>query len=864
MGKKIKTGKRRKDKFYMLAKETGYRARSAFKLLQLNRKFQFLQKSRVLIDLCAAPGGWLQVASNHMPMSSIIVGVDLVPIKAIPNVITFEADITTEKCRLRLQKELQKWKADVVLNDGAPNVGKNWIHDAFSQASLTLKALKLASEFLNKGGWFVTKVFRSKDYQPLMWVFKQLFNRVHATKPQASRSESAEIFVVCQGYFAPDKIDARFFDMAHIFKEVSADPKPVTVLAPEKQKKKAAEGYAEGDYTLYHTKTVTEFLQSETPLDILSSCNELKLDSKAIANHNLTTSEIKHCFSDIKVLGKRDIRNLMRWREKMLQILQKLEPAEDKEGEKKESESEDEDEKIQEELTKLKDEEKADVKRKKKQLLKKKKKLRERLALKMDLPGDTPDFGTDESVFSLSNIKSKHQLAEVNKGDISFMDEDEEDDEDEEPEKELEFESDDENGPLNEYDTPGKESDEGDDEDIVEDNKIDGDDDDDDDDDDDAGDEEGEEEEEDDESEDDISDGEENPLMVDLEDKTTKAARQTRMWFNKESFSGIEVDEDEDMEIEAMTELYKDKGGIVMEKSKKEKKEKSGDKHVSFNESVTSVDGAGKVDKESLNESDSDEEMNNVDQVTDSDDSDSDSESGSDYDDIVMMNGVSRPVQQGQKGAKRKVGEGDDDKGFEVVPIQEPAKKIKKLSPEGLALGALMVSSKKNKRNIIEQAFNRNTFNDTNLPDWFAADEAKHTQRHLPITKEMVAEYRERLREINARPIKKVAEAKARKKRKSLKRLEKARKKAEEISSTVDMGDREKAHQIKSLYKKAGLLNKKKLDKQYVVTKKSLSSKRMRRPSGVKGPYKVVDQRMKKDVRAKLKKEAKKKKGRRR
>ncbi|NXQ79673.1 SPB1 protein, partial [Nyctibius grandis] len=812
MGKKSKLGKTRRDKFYHLAKETGFRSRSSFKLLQLNRKFQFLQKARALLDLCAAPGGWLQVASKFMPVSSLIIGVDMVPIKPIPNVVTLQEDITTEKCRQALRKELQTWKVDVVLNDGAPNVGASWVHDAYSQANLTLMALKLACEFLCKGGWFITKVFRSRDYQPLLWIFQQFFHKVQATKPQASRNESAEIFVVCQGYQAPDKIDSKFFDPKYAFKEVEVQTKSVSELVSKKKPK--AEGYADGDMTLYHRFTLMDFLKAPNPVDFLSKANEITLGDGELENHSSTTEELRQCCKDIRVLGRKELRALLNWRTKLRRFLAKKlkeqakeldinlssgEEEEGKEEEKKEKKTssgavadevvKEEEEEVELALAEMKAKELAELKRKKKKILKEQRKQRERVELKMDLPGVSIADDGDTSMFSLRTIHRTPLLNEVTRGDMAsadalleigpgdddiYVSDHEEDDDvslasDLDPEELVEIEARQRRLERERREQGAKRG------------KF-----------------KQKEEEEEEEGE-----KEENPLLVPLEEKSVLEERQTNLWFGKDAFAGIEDDADEDLELgqsqmlaERQHESQRDKATTKGQKKKVPQEEEA---PAEPPPAANTGPDAGKAQGEQSSD----------------DDSSSDEERP--------------PTPVGRKRGHV------EPCGFEVVPIEDPVKRARVLDAEGLALGSVIATSKKARRDLIDDSFNRYSFNEDEgeLPEWFTEEEKQHRRKQVPVDKQTVEAYRQRWREINARPIKKVAEAKARKKRRMLKKMEQMKKKAEAVVSTVDISEREKVAQLRRIYKKAGLA-KEKRQVTYLVAKKGVGP-RVRRPPGIKG-----------------------------
>lgn len=322
MGFKKASGKGRLDKYYKLAKEKGYRARSAFKLVQLNEKFKFLHDARVLIDLCAAPGGWLQVAVENMPLSHVIIGVDLDAIKPIKGVATFKCDITTQKCRSDLKKELKGWKADVVLHDGAPNVGSSWDKDAHNQNELVISSLKLASEFLREGGIFVTKVFRSINYLKLINLFEKIFDKVDSTKPASSRNVSAEIFVVCRGFKGLNNFSSELMDPKVVFADTELEQTKFSLLSKEKKNRS---GYQDGLTLLYREISLTDFINLPDPESVLCTHNAITFSSaeyEKFLKDDPKCTDLTEIFGDLKIVSKKDLHSILKWLKK-LKIAQK-------------------------------------------------------------------------------------------------------------------------------------------------------------------------------------------------------------------------------------------------------------------------------------------------------------------------------------------------------------------------------------------------------------------------------------------------------------------------------------------------------------------------------------------------------------
>ncbi len=187
------------DRYFRLAKEEGYRARSAYKLKQIDERFHILHRGDAVVDLGAAPGSWSQVVVQRVGRGGKVVAVDLQPIEPIPGVVILQGDMTDPEVQARIEAALGG-PADVVLSDAAPFTTGIKLRDHVLSMELGHAALATARRLLRPGGSLVIKVFEGEDLAELIRAVKQSFHPVKRFTPDATRNESWESFIVARGF----------------------------------------------------------------------------------------------------------------------------------------------------------------------------------------------------------------------------------------------------------------------------------------------------------------------------------------------------------------------------------------------------------------------------------------------------------------------------------------------------------------------------------------------------------------------------------------------------------------------------------------------------------------------------------------
>jgi len=191
---------RKRDYYYRKAKEEKYRSRATYKLLQTVKKYHFLRKGDVVVDLGAAPGGWLQASRKIVGNEGFVLGVDLRNIRSLEanNVCTIVGDITNSETLKQIKNALPSL-VDVVISDVSPNISGVWEVDHARQIDLARQSLLVALKFLKVYGNFFVKVFQGDMFEDFVVEVQRHFTRVEIIKPKASRAKSAEIFILGMG-----------------------------------------------------------------------------------------------------------------------------------------------------------------------------------------------------------------------------------------------------------------------------------------------------------------------------------------------------------------------------------------------------------------------------------------------------------------------------------------------------------------------------------------------------------------------------------------------------------------------------------------------------------------------------------------
>ena len=191
---------RKREYYFRKAKEENYRSRATYKLVQANQKYQFIRRNDIVVDLGAAPGGWIQASRKMTGKHGFVLGVDLKPIEPFTQeyIRTIVGDMTDPDIVQQILSFLPR-KANVVISDAAPNITGVWEVDHARQIDLATKALGIAQCILQPSGNFFVKVFEGDLLNSFVQSVKASFETVKNVKPQASRAKSSEMYILAVG-----------------------------------------------------------------------------------------------------------------------------------------------------------------------------------------------------------------------------------------------------------------------------------------------------------------------------------------------------------------------------------------------------------------------------------------------------------------------------------------------------------------------------------------------------------------------------------------------------------------------------------------------------------------------------------------
>jgi len=191
---------KKKEHYYKQAKKVGYRARSAFKLKQIQKKYKLIKKDNVVVDLGAAPGGWSQVCKEIVGESGVVIGIDISPIDAIKDIKFLKGDLTEDSTIQDIKDIVGNKKIDVILSDMSPDISGNYSIDHSKSIWLCENALKIVDTLLKSNGNFVCKAFSGEYMDDFVKKTREKFQIVKQFSPDASRKSSSEIYIIAKSY----------------------------------------------------------------------------------------------------------------------------------------------------------------------------------------------------------------------------------------------------------------------------------------------------------------------------------------------------------------------------------------------------------------------------------------------------------------------------------------------------------------------------------------------------------------------------------------------------------------------------------------------------------------------------------------